>query len=64
MDETSIVVMVLTALFGVLVSSVIYAKKYFMLKKALRDIVDAMEDDAITKEEFVSIVLTIKKIFY
>ncbi|MGP8322381.1 MAG: hypothetical protein ACT6FG_00065 [Methanosarcinaceae archaeon] len=62
MDEISILAMMITAVLGAL--SLFYGTKYLSVKSALNEIVDALEDDTITKEEFVKIVLAIKKIFY
>lgn len=62
MEEMSILALLITAILGIL--SGYYSVKYRQVKKALNEIVDALEDDTITKEEFIKIVLSIKIIFY
>lgn len=62
MDEMGIIALLITAILGVL--SGYYSVKYMQVKGALKEIVDALEDDEISKEEFVKIVLSIKRILY
>lgn len=59
MDEISIIVMVIATIL----STASYLK-YLSVKAALKEIVDALKDDTITKIEFVKIVLSIKRILY
>lgn len=54
--------MLITALLSVF--SVFYGIKYNQVKNALKEIVDATEDDTVTKEEFIKIVLAIKRLLY
>ena len=62
MDEITILAMLITTILGIL--SISFGIKYRQAKTAIREIVDALEDDKVTKKEFVNIVQTIKKLLY
>lgn len=60
MDELEIILMAIATIMGIITAY--FNTRYRQVKIALKEIVDAFEDDQITKEEFVKIVRAVKNV--